>query len=493
MIEQLVRSEIWKNTQERLSKVFNVPIRIIDTSGKELLATGKFPFLYDILRNKHMHLFENELASVKEDFICIAGLNHQLDQISISNTVQGAIIVGPFKTEPVYSKMAELSNKTGIDEEDLIEEYNEIPVSFPPKDLSKILSKIFHVISSNDLKHVQKINELMYSERLSKIFASKSIDSAFSDLAQFLVSLFNLKNCIINVYTFDKQYFHTNHHYPSEIMSRLDRLCRQARYVYQIPSLKGDLLFSNFKSAGKFSESFVIIPVNSADSHLASIMLISDSYNYSRENYDFFNFLSMRVMSYIHSMLHLKGVQETAITDNLTGIYNRYYFDTEFPKLISSCREKESAVSLILMDLDDFKFFNDTYGHSKGDFILKELGSIIRSVVRTSDVPCRYGGEEFAIILPDTNSDNAKVVAERLRSAVEDNMPSGFEKKITISLGVATCLNSSVSVSQMIKESDSALYKAKRNGKNRAEFVLIIDKSLDSIDVNDANRLYTNR
>ena len=126
--------------------------------------------------------------------------------------------------------------------------------------------------------------------------------------------------------------------------------------------------------------------------------------------------------------------------------------------------------SLLMIDIDYFKNINDQYGHQTGDKVLSELSNMFLSCVRKSDVVCRYGGEEFAIILPDTDKTNAKTTAEKIRKAVEENAfkDKARQIKITISVGIST--NSGIETSRLlVGESDKALYRAKNNGRNRVE------------------------
>jgi two-component system cell cycle response regulator len=161
----------------------------------------------------------------------------------------------------------------------------------------------------------------------------------------------------------------------------------------------------------------------------------------------------------------------SAVIDKLTGLYNHAYFK-QFLKLeIERSLRQRHALTLILFDIDDFKHYNDTLGHLVGDKILSELGQVINKTVRKIDMAARYGGEEFTIVLPYTSTKGSLVVAERLRQAVETypfsyktSLPS---KTLTISIGVASFQSDVKTVEDLIKRSDTALYKAKGDGKNR--------------------------
>lgn len=151
-----------------------------------------------------------------------------------------------------------------------------------------------------------------------------------------------------------------------------------------------------------------------------------------------------------------------AHNDQLTGLYNRRYFNFMLAKEISRIQRTKSILTLILIDIDNFKKVNDTHGHLMGDDVLKKLGYILKSNTRNIDIVARWGGEEFAIILVETDLDGAKIFAERLRKTVE-NYDFGFQ--VTISLGiVSTC--DDLSLDELLTQADEALYAAKEK-KNR--------------------------
>lgn len=158
--------------------------------------------------------------------------------------------------------------------------------------------------------------------------------------------------------------------------------------------------------------------------------------------------------------------------DGLTGVFNHRYFQNSLDKEISRASRHEATLSLLLVDIDHFKTFNDTYGHQTGDFILKEFAATLRMHLRNYDTLARYGGEEFAVILPETTEEDALAVAEKLRLAVVEKT---FEDRrhsyrVTASFGLATCrpgIEDNFSKSTFIYQADEALYDAKDGGRNR--------------------------
>ncbi|WP_105102130.1 diguanylate cyclase [Microbulbifer pacificus] len=159
-------------------------------------------------------------------------------------------------------------------------------------------------------------------------------------------------------------------------------------------------------------------------------------------------------------------IQKRGYIDQLTGLYNRGYFDQQLPRELGNSTLTGTPLALLVLDLDHFKSINDEYGHARGDEALKAIGHLIQRLVRKPVVACRYGGEEFALLLPRTTSQAAKVVAERLVREVAQ-MDFG-SMRLTISVGVASTEGAAaVSASEFFELADRALYKAKRDGRNR--------------------------
>lgn len=167
----------------------------------------------------------------------------------------------------------------------------------------------------------------------------------------------------------------------------------------------------------------------------------------------------------------LNAYKNQALTDALTNLYNRRYITEYLYSLLNIAKRKESPLSVFMIDIDNFKRFNDEYGHKIGDTVLKIVARTIKESVRDGDTAARYGGEEFIVVLPYSDTDTAFIVGERVRSAVEKIEWSEFElpnvPPVTISLGIASYPLHGYSHYHLTNAADKALYKAKREGKNR--------------------------
>lgn len=171
---------------------------------------------------------------------------------------------------------------------------------------------------------------------------------------------------------------------------------------------------------------------------------------------------------------HLYGLTKVlSITDELTGLYNYRELQSRLNQEVERATRYESSLSLLMIDADDFKSYNDTYGHVAGDKALSELAGVMRSAVREVDFVARYGGEEFTVILPETDSAGAFVVAEKIRESVADHDFSAAEVDgkvrgpLTVSVGIATFPTYADDTESLLRQADSALYRAKNEGRNR--------------------------
>ena len=162
-----------------------------------------------------------------------------------------------------------------------------------------------------------------------------------------------------------------------------------------------------------------------------------------------------------------------AVTDEMTGLYNRRYFDRHLAIMLDKAREQGRDMAVMLLDLDYFKAVNDTHGHDAGDTVLKEFSARLRRNIRGVDLACRYGGEEFVVLMPDTDFHQAQGVAERVRQAVAERVfeiDAGKGLAVTVSVGVALNESDMDTPEMLIKRADVALYRAKREGRNRVVF-----------------------
>lgn len=162
-----------------------------------------------------------------------------------------------------------------------------------------------------------------------------------------------------------------------------------------------------------------------------------------------------------------------ALTDGLTGLYNRHYLNTHVTNMVQESIRNKKPLALMIMDMDHFKQVNDTYGHDAGDMVLKQLAGIIVNIVRSTDLAARFGGEEFVILMPETDTQAAMITANRVREQVEATPfkinADGQTISKTISIGVATLHMQGDTGEELLKRADTMLYEAKNGGRNQVK------------------------
>lgn len=230
-----------------------------------------------------------------------------------------------------------------------------------------------------------------------------------------------------------------------------------------------------------FDEVFHKYYVKIHTSHYASLENLKNDahYVYVQSNYIYFTQFALAIVVGLFLLVFAERVflriykltEQHSLMDSLTTLHNRRYLDTVIAEELETTKIQGVVCSLILLDIDDFKIFNDTYGHVAGDKLLKDLGVVLKQTVRKADRLIRYGGEEFLVVLLDADKQQTAVVAEKIRQAIQDNvflLPEGTRaRQVTASFGIASLPEHNGNFTQAIKDADALMYKAKREGKNR--------------------------
>ncbi|MCK4221334.1 MAG: diguanylate cyclase, partial [Dehalococcoidia bacterium] len=213
--------------------------------------------------------------------------------------------------------------------------------------------------------------------------------------------------------------------------------------------------------------SVVYLPLVVRDEVIGSLLIGSrrtDAYN--EKQIRLLEHLALQIATPVeNSRLYGRAEQRSRI-DEITGLFNRRHFDERLKEELGRHARYDNVFSLLMLDLDSFKAYNDIYGHPSGDRLLNQVGGIIRNYIRSGDQPFRYGGDEFAVILPRTSAEDAYVVAERVRESIAGEMEAR-QAGITCSIGLASYPSDGLMAAELVDVADTALYYAKNTGCNR--------------------------
>ena len=248
-------------------------------------------------------------------------------------------------------------------------------------------------------------------------------------------------------------------------------IINQRNYIV-ISDIKNDLSFHNPAVLSEGIMAIMAIPLMAND-RMCGILYVDDfkPRKFTKREINFLRLMSVNATLAIEKTKLMEKIEQMAITDELTGLYNHRFFVKGLDEEIERARRYKHPLSLMMSDIDYFKRYNDTYGHLKGNYVLKQVAAIIKENTRKGDIAARYGGEEFAEVFVESEKSKAAEVAERMRVFIEkthfnhaETQPGG---KLTISIGVASFPEDAENMNDLIEKADNALYRAKGEGRNR--------------------------
>jgi len=221
------------------------------------------------------------------------------------------------------------------------------------------------------------------------------------------------------------------------------------------------------------NRSVTILPISVNEKPFGCLVAISIRNEISSIEKNFLSLCAGQIELAITITGLFEKIREQAITDGLTGLYNRRHFDQCLTAEVERSLRLKQPFTLITLDLDHLKFINDTYGHSAGDAAIKHIGSVLKQKARSIDIAARFGGEEFAIILPGIEEEGGMIAAERLRTTINSIPVEDIGVVVTASIGVATFLKHTDKLNELLELVDQAMYRAKRMGRNQVQLACL--------------------
>lgn len=223
-------------------------------------------------------------------------------------------------------------------------------------------------------------------------------------------------------------------------------------------------------------KSIITVPLYSRNSHYGWFNVFSSRKEMTNGETDFLTIFAQQIEMAITIADLFEEVKAQAVTDGLTGLYNRRYFEEYLKKEVTRAMRQQQAFSIVGLDLDHLKQINDKYGHAYGDLAIKTVANVLKKNARSIDTAARMGGEEFNVILPGVDSKGAMIAAERIRKALESEKLDTIGH-ITASIGVATFMEHSDNIEDILELTDQAMYQSKRNGRNQVTLAKPINET----------------
>lgn len=232
------------------------------------------------------------------------------------------------------------------------------------------------------------------------------------------------------------------------------------------PEKNQHLLYNGFASECKS----IFFPMISFDINCGALFIKREKKEFESFEINSISILVKQISLIFRNIQLLNTVNNLIICDIMTGLFVHKYFRAKLEEEILRYKTSKKTFCILICDIDHFKIINDSYGHQAGDIVLKETGKILKESVRTVDMPARYGGDEFSVILPHTSLEGAMILANRICEKIRKTVIPFYNKtlEITISIGVSEFNDSAANSSELIKKADAALYYCKRNGRNQA-------------------------
>jgi diguanylate cyclase (GGDEF)-like protein len=492
--------DLWKYIQDKFAKEIGLGIYTIDREGHEVAGSGERPFLLQLIRSKRKDILKDrcyrQLNEMEEDEIAMFkmfGTVNLISPVVLHDKMIGAVVCGPIRKDEYDYQ--ELAARLGIEKHELEDAADEIKeVSQEQVDLYRrmisILSGILPKLSYQKQTRDTEINELKALQSIIRMVNSTlELDEVLHKIMAFLINSLNATDCCVFVETEDGE---KKYCYKKEV----ENLIRVEKAVSK-KAIEEDQIITVRDISTRFGVSVVdnynsmlSIPLKHRDKIIGSINLYGK--NFGEISDDSLNFMSVmrdQIALAVANAQRYGQVKELAVVDKLTGLYNRRYFAEMLDKRLEGEVNVEQPIALILLDIDNFGHYNNAHGHPKGDELLRDLSRLIKTRTRDEDVAGRYGGEEFVVLMPGLKSNDAMEAAKRIKNAVAEHKFEGGESqpggKVTISLGLVSCMDK-VSSSDLIKEADAALYKAKEEGKNRVMQRIILKNNLRTEASSDA-------
>ncbi|RLE38888.1 hypothetical protein DRJ17_02545 [Candidatus Woesearchaeota archaeon] len=481
----LIDLKLWNKLQASFAQAIKLPVLTINPDGEIISISRDFPFFCQMIENneegarKCTECRKLNFEKLKKDenrilfYYCHADLLNIMVPITVKGEQVGAVVCESIlQTKKNVPKCRKASETTKIPTVEFIDAINEMRIQ--KREDVENYAKVLYILSNTipELVHQkvtsdQKINELTILHDISKMLSSTlEMDKMLETTMKFMKTAAKAKACsTVIIEENSKKRFEfgegTNQYISFE----------QAT-VEEVQKTRKPVVIPNIESESDNNMSIISIPMSVKNKVIGAINIYGAPIEKMGEHdLNFLTIITNQTALAVQNAQQYEQIKELAITDKLTSLYNRRHFEKLVDTEIERSKRYSHPLSIALLDIDNFGHYNNTHGHPRGDELLENLSNILKQCTRKIDILGRYGGEEFIIVMPNTNEQDAINVTERIRKAIEEFDFYGRDKqplgKVTASIGVVTNFNFSKKQAELVEAADRALYNAKNSGRNR--------------------------
>ncbi|MBW3011899.1 diguanylate cyclase [Candidatus Woesearchaeota archaeon] len=482
-LKDQINLDLWKQIQDKFAEVIDLPIVTIDKDGNEIVVSKTRPLFCQMIMKKKPELCRKcktkNLAAMEKEgkgiafYYCHAGLINIIVPIHVEGKLIGGVVCESIKKSDSMSQCQRLGKDLGVQPIELMDALKKIMqqkrediVRFGTllHTLSKTIPKVVHEKYQDE----QKISELTLLQKIGQTLSS-GLD--LLPIIDFIIYFFEKHlNSKASVILIDNEKNEKKKYVAGE-KTGIDISAEELKSLNEV-------MLENNWIMKKRDEMFVLsLPLKAKKDIIGAISLMSPD-NLSSK-IEFISIVCDQTALAITNAKQYEEIRQLAITDKLTGVFNRRELMNRITAEVNRSKRFLNPLSLIMLDLDNFSNYNNTFGHPEGDELLVAATDAMKSCLRDIDTIGRYGGEEFTIVLPETDSESAEKVAERIRQNVEN---INAKRKVTVSIGVVTSLDPDIEKDGLIKIADKALYEAKNTGKNKVVVKKIVSEKMKDLD-----------